>query len=311
MKTSEKKRGWFGSYIIHTCFAIRKSWKSYLLLSPYAILFFTFVLLPVVISIWYSFTYYNIIQPAGFIGVDNYINLFLVDDVFPTALKNTLVIAIVTGPVGYIASLIFAWLINELKPIVRAVMVTVFYVPSISGSAYLIWTVMFSGDSYGYINGFLMKFNIINAPIQWLTDPKYMMGVVILVAIWMSLGTGFLAFVAGLQNVDKSLYEAGMVDGISNRWQELWFITLPSMKPQLMFGAVMSITSAFTVSDVTVQLCGLPSTDYAVHTLVNHLQDYGGLRFEMGYASAIATLLFAIMIICNKVVQGLLKYVGR
>ncbi len=309
--TSLNRRHWLIKYLSDVCKDILKSWKSYLLLSPYAVLFFTFVLLPVIISIYYSFTYYNIIQPAQFKGATNYINLFLVDEIFPIALKNTLIIALVSGPLGYLASLIFAWLINELRPLMRGIMVLIFYAPSISGAAYVIWAVLFSGDAYGYMNGFLMKLNFINEPIQWLTDPKYMMTVVIIVVIWMSLGAGFLAFVAGFQTIDKSLYEAGMVDGIRNRWQELWYITLPSIKPQLMFGAVMSITAAFAVSDVTVQLCGLPSTEYAAHTVVNHLQDYGYVRFEMGYASAIATILFAIMIFTNKFVQWLLKFVGR
>jgi len=189
-------------------------------------------------------------------------------------------------------------------------MVLIFYAPSISGAVYMIWSVIFSGDAYGYINGFLIKLNIIREPIQWLTNPDQVMGVIILVVIWMSLGTGFLSFIAGLQGIDRSLYEAGYIDGIKNRWQELWFITLPTIRPQLMFGAVMSITSSFAVSDVTMQLAGFPSTDYCVHTVVNHLHDYGNIRFDMGYASAIASILFLVMLGCNMAVQKLLKKVG-
>jgi multiple sugar transport system permease protein len=188
--------------------------------------------------------------------------------------------------------------------------VLVFYAPTISGQVYLIWAIMFSGDAYGYVNAFLMKLGIINAPVRWLTDPTYMMPVLIVVILWMSLGTGFLSFVAGLQGIDKSMYEAGYVDGIKNRWQELWFITLPNMKPMLLFGAVMAITQSFGVGDVTVSLCGFPSTDYAVHTVVTHLMDYGSIRFEMGYAAAIATILFATMILCNKAIQAMLRRVG-
>jgi multiple sugar transport system permease protein len=174
----------------------------------------------------------------------------------------------------------------------------------------MIWAILFSGDAYGYINGALMRLGIINAPVLWLTDTKYMMPVMIVVILWMSLGAGFLAFVAGLSTVDETLYEAGLVDGISNRWQELWFITLPNMKGMLLFGAVMAITQSFGVADVTTALAGFPSTDYAVHTVVNHLVDYGSLRFEMGYASAIATLLFLTMLLCNKLIQSLLRRVG-
>ena len=226
-------------------------------------------------------------------------------------MKNTLIIAVITGPVGYILSLLFAWSINELRPMLRAIMVLVFYAPSISGGVYMIWTIMFSGDAYGYMNALLLYTGVIDTPIQWLTDPKYMLGLVIVVMLWMSLGAGFLSFVAGLQTIDRSYYEVGYIEGIRDRWQELWFITLPHMKPQLMFGAVMSITSSFAVGDVTTVLCGFPSTDYAAHTILNHLQDYGGIRFDMGYASAIATVLFVFMVGTNRAVQRLLSKVGE
>ena len=193
----------------------------------------------------------------------------------------------------------------------RAFATLIFYAPTISGQVYLIWSIMFSGDSYGYVNGFLMKLGFIKEPVQWLTEPKYMLWVIMIVILWMSLGTGFLSFIAGLQGIDKTLFEAGYVDGIRNRWQELWYITLPSMKPQLMFGAVMSITQSFAVYEVTVALAGFPSTDYAARTIVTHLMDYGSVRFEMGYASAIATILFLAMVITNKIVQSMIKKVGR
>ena len=296
---------------------ISYSWKKaklsktyYLFLAPYAILFIVFYIVPVITSIFLSFTYYNILEPPKFIGFQNYINLILADDVFITAVKNTFIIAAITGPLGYIAAFVFAWFINELPRYLRAFAVLVFYAPTISGQVYLIWAIMFSGDAYGYVNAFLMKLGIINAPVRWLTDPTYMMPVLIVVILWMSLGTGFLSFVAGLQGIDKSMYEAGYVDGIKNRWQELWFITLPNMKPMLLFGAVMAITQSFGVGDVTVSLCGFPSTDYAVHTVVTHLMDYGSIRFEMGYAAAIATILFATMILCNKAIQAMLCRVG-
>ncbi|MEG0386760.1 MAG: sugar ABC transporter permease, partial [Niameybacter sp.] len=193
----------------------------------------------------------------------------------------------------------------------RSIMVLVFYAPSISGSAFLIWSIIFSGDAYGYLNAILLNLGLVNAPVRWLTDPKYMLGVVIIVQLWMSLGAGFLSFVAGFKMVDQSQYEAGYIDGIKNRWQELWFITFPSMRPQLMFGAVMTITSSFTVADVTAQLCGSPSTDYAAHTILNHLNDYGGVRFDMGYACAIATILFITMLTLNQIIQKLLHKLGR
>jgi multiple sugar transport system permease protein len=282
----------------------------YLFLFPFTAIFALFVLAPVAISIFYSFTYYNILEPPRFIGLQNYINLLLGDDVFLTAVKNTFILAAITGPVGYLMAFLFAWFIYELPRYVRAVVTLVFYAPSISGSVYVIWSLLFSGDSYGYVNGILLQLGLINGPVLWLTDPAYMMGVIIVVTLWMSLGTGFLAFIAGLTTIDESQYEAGIMDGITNRWQELWYITLPNMKGMLFFGAVMAITQSFGIADVTTALAGFPSTDYAVHTVVNHLIDYGSLRFEMGYASAIATLLFLTMILCNALVKKLLNRVG-
>lgn len=282
----------------------------YLFLLPYALLFLTFFILPMLTSIYYSFTYYNILESPRFIGFLNYINLLLQDDIFLIAVKNTFLIAVITGPIGYMLSFGFAWFINELPRWLRTLAVVIFYVPSIAGNAYYIFGIIFRGDAYGYLNAFLMHQGILNAPVLWLINAKYIMPVIITVILWMSMGTGFLAFVAGLQGVDRAQYEAGYVDGIRNRWQELYFITLPNMKPMLMFGAVMSITQAFGVADVPMALAGYPSTDYAAHTVVTHLFDYGYTRFEMGYASAIATLLFLVMILCNKLIQAGLRKVG-
>ena len=282
----------------------------YLFLAPYAIIFAMFFVFPVVASICLSFTYYNILETPRFVGFQNYIKLILEDDIFLISIKNTFMIAIITGPLGYILSFIFAWLINELPRWVRSVAVIVFYAPSIAGNCYVIFSVFFRGDAYGHANALLMNMGIIDAPKLWLIDPTYMLPICMLVILWMSLGQGFLSFVAGLQGVDRTLLEAGCMDGIRNRWQELWYITLPSMKPMLLFGAVMSITQAFGVCDVTMALCGYPSTDYAARTIVTHLFDYGFSRFEMGYACAIATILFLIMILCNKAIQSLLRRVG-
>ena len=294
-------------------YGLKKAWRMrvcYLFLAPYAILFCAFIVLPIASSIYYSFTYYNILESPRFIGFQNYINLILQDQVFLTAVKNTFLIAIITGPVGYILSFLFAWFINELPRWLRTLAVVIFYAPSIAGNAYVIFLIIFRGDAYGYLNSFLLQFGIINAPRLWLTDPTYIMPVIIIVILWMSMGTGFLSFVAGLQGVDRSMYEAGYVDGVRNRWQELYYITLPSMKPMLLFGAVMSITQAFNVCDVPRALAGYPSTDYAARTIVTHLFDYGFSRFEMGYASAIATVLFLVMILCNKFIQNALRKVG-
>jgi len=291
-----------------------KLWNDrvwYAFITPFTVLFFTFTILPVLISIFYSFTYFNILEPPRFIGLKNYIKLFMKDDVFLIAIKNTLILAAITGPFSYVLSFLVAWFINELKPKLRAVITLIFYAPSISGNIYLIWAVMFSGDAYGYVNGLLLKMGLISSPIQFFTTPQYMMPLVIIIVLWLSLGTSFLAFIAGLQGIDKQYYEAGAVDGVKNRWQELWYITLPLMKAQLMFGAVMNITASFGIGDVVSGLVGFPSTGYAVHTIMHHLVDYGSIRFEMGYASAIATVLFAIMLITNSYVKKVISNLGK
>lgn len=284
---------------------------NYLYILPYTIAFFTFTVLPVLYAMFLSFCDYNVLEPPVFCGFNNYISMFFNDDIFTTALVNTLVMAIITGPIGYIISFLLAWLINELNPKLRSLYVLFFYAPSISGNLFMIWSIIFSDDANGYLNGILMYLGLIDENIYWLSDSKYMMTVCVLATLWMSMGTGFLSFVAGLQGIDRSLLEAGSIDGIRNRWQELWYVVLPSMRPQLLFGAVMSISSAFSIGAVTETLCGMPSTDYAVHTLVNHMTDYGNTRFEMGYASAIATVLFIMMITCNHFFQKFLHKIGN
>lgn len=296
--------------ILTTFKKARKMKICYFFILPYILFFFTFLILPIASSIGFSFTSYNILEAPKFTGMSNYIRLILQDEVFLTSVKNTFILAIVTGPIGYILSFMFAWFINELPHWLRTIAVVVFYAPSIAGNAYTIFSIIFRGDAYGYLNSMLLNLSIVDAPVQWLMDPQYIMIIIIVVTLWMSMGTGFLSFVAGLQGVDHSIYEAGYVDGVRNRWQELYYITLPSMKPMLLFGAIMSITSAFNVSDVPRALAGYPSTDYAARTVVTHLFDYGFSRFEMGYASAIATLLFLVMILCKKAVSSLLGKVG-
>ena len=291
---------------------IRDSRISYVMLAPYFILFFIFTVLPVAASVVISFTDFNMLEAPNFVGWKNYIKLMLDDDVFKKALKNTLVFAVITGPLSYIMCFLFAWVINEFKGKLRAFLTLIFYAPSIAGNAFMVWSIIISGDRYGYLNGLLMKWGFIYEPIQWMQTEKYVLPMLIVVQLWLSLGTGFLTFIAGLQTVDKSLFEAGAMDGIKNRWQELWYITLPSMKPQLMFGAVMQITQSFAVADISINLAGNPSVNYSGATIVTNLMDYGsGTRYEMGYACAIATILFALMVGTNQVIQKVLRRVGE
>jgi multiple sugar transport system permease protein len=291
-------------------YRIKKERASYVMLAPYFILFTFFTIIPVAMSIGLSFTYYNMLEMPQFVGWKNYIKLFLEDDIFLISLKNTLILAVITGPVSYMLCLLFAWIINEFTGWLRAFLTLVFYAPSICGNAYVVWNLILSGDRYGYLNGILLKLGILDEAVQWMKTENYVLPTLVVVQLWLSLGTGFLSFIAGLQTVDKTLYEAAALDGIKNRWQELWYVTLPSMKPQLLFGAVMQITSSFAICDVSIALAGNPSVNYAGATVVTHLLDYGSVRFEMGYASAIATVLFLLMVGTNKLVQRLLGRVG-
>lgn len=298
--------------------AQNKSWKPtsewkknkslYLMLAPFFILFTAFTVFPVLFSMVMSFTDFNVLQFPDFIGLKNYQDLLLNDDTFLTAIQNTFIMAVIIGPIGFGLAFVMAWMLCELPTKVRVVMTVILYGPSLSGNAYMIWALIFADDSNGFINSFLISRGMMTDAIKWLHDEKWMMFVVILVQLWMSFGVGFLSFIAGLQGVDQSQIEAGMIDGIKNRWQELWYIVLPSMKPVLLFGSITSITGSLSITGSA--LTGFPSTGYATHTIVDHLNDYGTIRLQLGYASAIAVLLFFIMIFCNLLVQKFIRRVG-
>ena len=290
---------------------MKRNKVAYLMIAPFVLLFFIFTVLPVILSVVLSLTDFNMLQWPHFKGLSNFMRLFLEDEIFLLACKNTLIFASITGPVSYLMALLIAWFINELPPKLRAVVTLIFYAPSISGAVYMIWQTLFSSDSYGWVNATLLNLGLIDTAILFFQNEKWVMPLCIVVALWTSLGTAFLSFIAGLQTIDRSMFEAGAVDGIRNRWQELWYITLPSMKSQLMFGAVLSITQSFGFGAIVTALCGFPSVNYAAHTIMHHLDDYGGQRYEVGYASAIAMILFIIMFASNIIIKKALSKVGE
>ena len=289
---------------------MKQNWVGYVFTIPFMILFFLFTVIPVVASLVLSLTSYNLVQMPTWVGFDNYIQLFLDDELFITALKNTLIFAVATGPASYILSFAVAWFINELPPKSRALITLIFYAPSIV-SAVGIFAYFFDGDAYGLVNSWGMKLGFLDAPVLWFRDTRYIMPLCIGIALWMSLGTAFLSFIAGLQGVDRSQYEAAAVDGVTNRWQELWYVTLPNMKDQLMFGAVMSITGAFGFGDLVTQLAGNPPQDYCAYTLAHHYAEYGGTRWEIGYACAISFLMFLLCYGANQLITKLISKVGQ
>ena len=293
-----------------TLLAMKQNKACYAMLAPFMLFFLVFTVIPVVMSLPMGFTDFNMAQAPKFIGLSNYTTLFLSDKIFLQSIRVTIVFALFTGPVSYVLCFILAWLINELHPSLKTIFTLIFYAPSMA-NVYTVWQLIFSGDTYGYINSFLLNLGLINEPIQWLTDSSYVLGVTIVVQLWISLGAGFLALRAGFQNIDRSQYEAGAIEGIKTRWQELIYITIPSMGPQLMFAAVMQIVSSFTVDIVGRSLAGFPSTDYKVPTSMTHAFDYGWVRYEMGYASAICFVLFVVMLLCTKLISKILgKYMN-
>lgn len=281
------------------------------LLTPFFILFFLFIFLPVVCSIILSFFSFDMVAAPSFSGIDNYVRMFLDDDVFLTTLKNTLLLAVLTGPAGFLLSFVLAWFINEFNPKIRTVLSFMFYCPALVGNALYIWQVAFSNDSYGYANSLLLSAGLIVEPINWLKDPTYIIPIIVIVQLWMSMGVSFLANISGLQNINSEMYEAGAIDGIRNRWQELWYITLPAMENMLLFSAVMQIASAFSIGSVCTTLVGYPSVNYTADTIVSYLTDVGTTKYEMGYACAISVVLFVMMALTRALIGKLLRRVGR
>jgi len=280
---------------------------SYIMLAPWVTLFIVFSIIPILVSLYISFTSWDMLNMPKFNGFDNFIRMFLDDDIFSIAVKNTLIMAIVTGPLGYLLNFVFAWGINESSTNVRTILTLLFYAPSLGGSLIFIFQLIFSGDSYGLLNGFLLEYGLIDSPIQWLSDKDYCFTIVIIVSLWMSCGTGFLTFLAGLQSLNREYSEAGAIDGIKNRWQELFYITLPQMRPQLLLGAIWTISGSFSCGGLNASLTGNPSTDYCTHTIVLHIGDVGYTRLELGYAGAMTIVLFLMMLIywffVNKALQ--------
>ena len=299
--TKEKNKSLFSS----------SRWQLYVLLAPFLTIFTLMMVLPVLASMVLSFFNFDMVSMPTFAGLDNYIRMFLHDDIFPIVLKNTILLAILTGPAGFLLSFVLAWFINEFGRGPRTLFSFMFNAPSLAGHAVYIWQILFSSDSYGYINSFLMSLGFITEPIAWLSNSSYIVPIVVVVQLWSSLGISFLSNLSGLQNINTELYEAGAIDGIRNRWQELWYITLPGMKHMLLFSAVMQIASAFSISSIITQLAGYPTVGYAADTIVSYLNDVGTVKYEMGYASALSVILFLLMVTTRWVTNKLINKTGR
>ncbi len=289
---------------------VYQRWQLWALLAPFLVLFVIMTVLPVLSSIVLSFFNYDMVNLPSWAGVGNYLRMFIQDDIFMIVLKNTIVLAVLTGPAGFLLSFVLAWMINEFRPGMRTLLSFMYYVPSLVGNGLLIWQMLFASDSYGYMNNILLNAGLITSPITWLSTEAYIVPIVVIVQLWMSMGTSFLANISGLQNINPELFEAGAVDGIRNRWQELWYITLPGMSSMLLFSAVMQIASAFSISGTITALAGYPTVGYVADTIVSYLSDVGSVRYEMGYASALSVVLFLMMVGTRSVIAKMLRKVG-
>lgn len=290
---------------------VRENIIYQLIFAPFMILFFIFNILPVLASAALSLFDYDMVSSPIFIGTENYVRMFSTDPLFLKVVGNTLRFSVITGPLGFILAFLLAWMLNEFNPRIRVILTFIFYAPALVGNAFFIWQVIFSGDSYAYLNNLLLSFGIITEPVQWFKDTDYNMTIIVIIQLWMSMGVSFLANIAGFQNVNTELYEAGAIDGIRTRWHELWYITLPSMKNILLFGAVMQIQSVFSVSTVITTLAGYPSVNNSVDTLVPYISDIATSRYEMGYAAALSVFLFIMVLLFRFVIGGLLNLIGK
>lgn len=285
------------------------NWHGWLFIGPYALIFSIFILVPVILAVILSFTNFNAVQFPEPVGFLNYITILTNDDIFmKNVLPNTVVYAVVVGIGGYVLSFILAWALCNLSKVPRTIFALILYSPSMTTGVAMtvIWKVVFSGDQAGLLNSWLMELGIITEPIIWLIDARFLLPIVIIIGLWSSMGIGFLSMIAGILNTDETLYEAASIDGVSNRFQEMIYITIPQMKPQMLFAAVMAIVGAFQNGMISSLLVGNPSPGYASQLLVNHIEDFGFQRYEMGYAAAISVVLLLIVQLFSKGANALL-----
>lgn len=284
-----------------------KAVVPFVFVGPYFLLFFVFIVVAVFAAILLSFTQFNSIETPVFVGLRNYVDLLTKDTVFmQNVVPNTARYALIVGAGGYALSFFLAWSLAQLPHKLRTLLAIVFYSPSMTMGVAMsvVWIAVFSGDATGYINHLLLSLKWIAEPIQWLQSPDYLVDIMIVVALWSSMGVGFLAMLAGILNIDKEVYEAAYVDGIRNKFQEIFYITIPMMKPQMLFGAVMAIVGTFQAGAIGVQLSGSnPTPQYAGQLFVNHIDDFGYIRFEMGYAAAVSVVLLLVIALISKVAR--------
>lgn len=273
----------------------RLSLTPYLFLAPALIIIGVFILYPTAAVLFYSFTDYDIVRPPQWVGLRNFIELFQ-DPIFYKALLNSFIYLLVT-PTLIILSIILAIAVNRPLRGINAFR-ALYYVPVISGTIAvgIAWRWLFDYNG-GLVNGLLLSTGILKEPVQWLADPAFTLPIAMLLTVWIGLGYYMMVFLAGLQNIPEELYDAAVIDGC-NGIQKHWYVTLPGLRPQIVFVAVISSLAAIEVfNEIFVITGGLGGILNSGVTLVFYLWRQAFRLQHAGYASAIAIVLLAITLV--------------
>jgi multiple sugar transport system permease protein len=289
---------------------MRKNWSAYLFLSPWFIVFLIFTVFSLGFSFYLSFHKWNIMEPAKpFVGLDNYIRLFQ-DPKFYGALKNTLLFTGFGVPLGLASGLLVALLLNT-KVKMQGLFRTLFYIPVITPLVVsaVIWKWLYQGD-YGLLNYYLLKLGIIQEKLLWLADPNLAMPALIIMGVWGGTGGVMVLYLAGMQSIPEELYDAAKVDG-ANGFQRLRYITVPLLAPTTFYLLITGVIGSFqSFAHIYIMTNGGPLRRTTV--IGFYLYEKGFRQFEMGYASAMAYVLFALILLLTlfqmKFVKGDIEY---
>lgn len=288
---------------------------SYLFIAPAIILFSVFVLIPVIASFFLSFTKYNTLSAPRWVGLDNYYQILFQDPRFWKALCNTTIYVVGVVPVGICVSLLLAVAIDR-KIKFKNFYKSIFFMPVVTSivAVSVIWKWLFAGEKYGLINHWLMKMGI--NPVDWLMSPTWTLPAIMIMSIWAGLGYNMILLLAGLQTIPRTFYETADIDGATG-WYKFWHITLPLLRPTLLFVVIMSMINSFQLFEQVYIMTsgtgeGVGGVLDSALSLVAYLYERGFQRFEMGYASAIAYILFAIIFVTTlvntKVIRAKFEY---
>lgn len=279
----------------------RQTRNFYLFIMPWLFGAIAFTLYPVLASIYYSFTEYDIIHPAKWVGLHNYTRMFQ-DELFWRGVKATLIFTLFSVPLQLFLALLLALLVNQKIPF-RGLFRTLLYFPSMMSGVTLslVWLWVFNSKSgtFNYLLGLIG----IQGP-SWLQDEKWALTAMIIMTLW-GAGSGMIIFLAGLQGVPRLMYEAGQIDGVS-RWQSLWNITIPIISPVILFQLILGVIQSFQVfTQAFVMTQGGPH--YATQFYVFYLWQTGFEFYKMGYASAMAWILLIVVMILTYIIMKVSK----